>query len=315
MELYHLRTFVAVAEEGNLTRAAKRLHLSQPAVSGHIKSLEEALELRLFQRESSGMSLTAAGRDLLAEAQKVLAAAGEFTRRAQHYQRGVVAGRLRIGTVSDPATIRVGDLLAAAVQRHPQLELELHHEMTGAALDGLREGRLDASYYYGDAPEPPLTALPLRQFVYRVVAPAAWAARINGAGWDEIAASPWVLTPKISTHYRLVQRLFDERGLGMPTHQVAADDESLLANLVASGLGLALLREDRAEELCQQAQLCIWPAARLNTTLWFVCDGQRADEPALKALFTLLRELWPARPPGTAVAESPPTVELDLRRA
>ena len=69
MELYQLRSFVAVAEAGHLTRAADRLHISQPAVSAQIKALEEELEVELFQRRSSGMALTAAGKRLLGEAQ------------------------------------------------------------------------------------------------------------------------------------------------------------------------------------------------------------------------------------------------------
>ena len=65
MELYQLRSFAAVAEENHLTRAAERLHLSQPAVSGHIKALEGELGVRLFERASTGMELTAAGKELL----------------------------------------------------------------------------------------------------------------------------------------------------------------------------------------------------------------------------------------------------------
>ena len=62
MELYQLRTFAAVAEESHLTRAAERLHLSQPAVSGHIKALEGELGVRLFDRAPTGMELTSGRR-------------------------------------------------------------------------------------------------------------------------------------------------------------------------------------------------------------------------------------------------------------
>src|SRR5882724_6300171 len=121
MDLYQLRTFSAVAEEGHLTRAAERLHLSQPAVSGQIKALESEFELRLFERLTTGMEIT---------------------------------GTLRIGTVSDPQTIRVGELLSCAVRRFPGLELELHHEMSGIALENVRDRKLDASFYFGDEPGP-----------------------------------------------------------------------------------------------------------------------------------------------------------------
>src|SRR5215831_11754438 len=132
MELYQLRTFSAVAEERHLTRAAERLHLSQPAVSGQIKALENEFEVRLFDRLATGMELTAAGRELLNHASKVLLAA-ESLRHAARNLAGEISGTLRIGTVSDPSTIRIGELLSCAVRRFPGLELELHHEMSGAA--------------------------------------------------------------------------------------------------------------------------------------------------------------------------------------
>ncbi|HXU65990.1 MAG TPA: LysR family transcriptional regulator, partial [Casimicrobiaceae bacterium] len=74
MELYQLRSFAAVAELGHLTRAAERLHVSQPAVSAQIKALEDELSVLLFERGATGMALTAAGRALLPEALRVIAA-------------------------------------------------------------------------------------------------------------------------------------------------------------------------------------------------------------------------------------------------
>ena len=72
MEIYQLKTFVAVAAEGNLTRAADRVFTSPPAVSAQLKALEDELGVRLFDRNSRGMSLTSAGEQLLHEAQRDL---------------------------------------------------------------------------------------------------------------------------------------------------------------------------------------------------------------------------------------------------
>jgi DNA-binding transcriptional LysR family regulator len=296
MELYQLRTFAAVAEEGHLTRAAERLHVSQPAVSGQIKALEQELDVRLFDRSASGMVLTVAGKALLASAQRVLTAAEELKQNARRLT-GEIAGVLRIGTVSNPASIRIGDLLAAAVERHPRLELELQHEVSGAALEAVREGRLDASFYFGDAPGRDVFALKLREPVYCVAAPAAWAAKIESADWAEIAALPWILTPALSTHNRLVTRLFEEQGVEPPQSRVEADQESVIETLVVSGVGVSLLREELAEERAAAGEICIWNKARLRTTLWFVCAAGREEDPLLKALIEVLRETWPlARP-------------------
>jgi DNA-binding transcriptional LysR family regulator len=301
MELYQLRTFVAVAEAGHLTQASERLHLSQPAVSAHIKALEQELEIRLFERTATGMELTAAGRELLAHAQKVLDAAEEMKNAAMEL-KGEVVGTLRIGTVSDPASNRLGELLAFAVKRHPRLKLELHHEMTGAALEAVRDGELDGSFYFGDEPGSEFVALPLRQFVYLIAAPAAWADRVKHADWAEMAALPWVRTPTISTHTRLIEALFIEHGVDPPPNQIEADDESVLVNLVIAGVGVSLMRDDIAREQVKAGEICVWPKARLRTMLWFVSDAQRAGEPLIDALLGLVCEVWGLDPSRRAQA-------------
>ena len=299
MELYQIRAFVAVAELGHLTRAAERLHVSQPAVSGQIKALEQELGLRLFERSASGMVLTVAGKELLATAQRVLTAAEDMKQKARRLT-GEIAGVLRVGTVSNPASLRVGDLLAAVVERNPRLQLELQHEVSGVALEAVREGRLDASFYFGDAPGRDVVALRLRDPVYCVAAPAAWADRIRSAGWAEIAAMPWILTPATSTHNRLVTRLFEEQGIAPPQRAVEADQESVIETLVVSGVGVSLLREELAKELAAAGEICIWDKARLRTTLWFVCAAGREEDPLLAALFSLLREIWQLPGEGAA---------------
>ncbi len=291
MELYQLRTFAAVAEEGHLTRAAERLHLSQPAVSGHIKALEQELDVRLFERAATGMALTEPGRQLLAHAQKVLSAA-EGVKRAAQQLHSEVTGLLHVGTVADPVDNRLGAVLSATVQRHPLLRLELHQTMSGTALESVRDGKLDASFYFGDVPAAPLFALPLRQLIYRVAAPAAWGARVRNAQWPDIAAMPWIRTPTLSTHTKLVSQLFAAHGLEAPEPAVLADDETVITSLVVSGLGVALVRDELARARVAEGELVIWPGAAIETTLWFVCPAARAEEPAISALVSLVREAW-----------------------
>jgi DNA-binding transcriptional LysR family regulator len=291
MELYQLRTFVAVADEGHLTRAAERLHLSQPAVSGHVKALEQELDVRLFERAATGMVLTEAGRQLLAHAQKVLSAA-EGVKRAALQLHGEVAGQLHVGTVADPVDNRLGAVFSAAVQRYPLLRLELHQTMSGTALESVREGGLDATFFFGDAPAAPLSALPLRQLIYRVAAPAAWAARVRNAEWREIADMPWIRTPTLSTHTRLVSQLFAAHGEQPPEPAVLADDETVIASLVAAALGVALVRDEVARARAADGELVIWPGVAIETTLWFVYPTAREEEPAISALVGLVRDAW-----------------------
>jgi len=294
MELYQLRTFAAVAEAGHLTRAAERLHLSQPAVSGHIKALEQELDVRLFDREATGMALTEPGRQLLGHALKVLSAAEGVKRTAQQLHTEV-AGVLHVGTVTDPADNRLGALLSAIVKKHPLLRLELHQAMSGTALESVRNGSLDATFFFGDAPAAPLTALPLRPLVYRLAAPSAWAARVRNAHWPEIAAMPWIRTPTLSTHTQLVTQLFASHGFAVPEPAMLADDETVITNLVSEGLGVALVRDEVAQARAADGDIVIWPGASIETMLWFVYPTARIDEPALSALLELVSDAWHLR--------------------
>ena len=147
--------------------------------------------------------------------------------------------------VSDPDFIRVGDLLAQAIETFPLLEIELHNEVSGAAFEKVRDGALDASFYYGSLSHPTVASLPLRDFAYRVAAPAAWSDRVEDASWDEIVAMPWIMTPPISTHNALAGELFHRHG-SSPAHRVEADHEAVISSLVVAGLGVSLMREDLA---------------------------------------------------------------------
>jgi DNA-binding transcriptional LysR family regulator len=298
MEFNRLKSFAAVAEAGHLTRAAEKLHISQPALSAQIKALEDELDLPLFERTPAGMTLTPAGRKLLAEAEKVLAAAQVLQAEARSL-KGEVGGKITLGSLSDPEFIRLGDFMTAAVERYPLLEIEFKHEITGLALEHVREGKLDGSFYYGDLNGSQVAGKSLREIGYRVAAPAAWRERIEGAGWDEIAAEPWILPPEVSTHHKLAQTLFQAHGTE-PAKLIGADHEAVVSSLVASGLGIALIREDVAERMAAASEICLWGDARVATTLWFIYLQSREHDPVVGALLAVLEDLWTPQSGGTA---------------
>jgi DNA-binding transcriptional LysR family regulator len=92
----------------------------------------------------------------------------------------------------------------------------------------------------------------------------------------------------------LVADLFAQQSLPPPTASVQADDERVIANLVVSGLGVALIRDDLARKLEREGQLVIWTRAAVETALWFVCLQRRTDEPAVAALLDVVRKTWKA---------------------
>jgi molybdate transport repressor ModE-like protein len=290
MELYQLRTFAAVAEAGHLTRAADRLHVSQPAVSAQIKALEETLDVRLFERGPGGMTLTGAGARLLEQASKVLSAAEELRNVAKSL-KGEIAGRLRIGTIGAPEFIRLGEFSSRAVKRFPMLELEFHAEVSGAALEAVRDGAFDASFYVGDLVHPNIVGVRLREMTFRVVAPAAWASRVQHADWPALAAMPWILMPPISTHRQLARTIFREHGVE-PIHVVEADQESLIANLVVSGVGVSLLPDPLALDMQAAGRVCISEKTVTPATLWFIYLRERANDPLIQGVVEVIQSLW-----------------------
>ena len=294
VELYQLRSFVEVAELGNLTRAAEKLHISQPALSAQIKALEDELEVALFERTPSGMVLTAAGKRLVGDAQMLLSAAQALRNEARAIKGGTT-GVARVGTVSDPQFIRVAELSNAAVERYPLIEIQFHHEVSGAAFEKVRDGGLDASFYYGELTHRSVASCPLREITYRIVAPAAWRERIGNAGWKEVAGEPWIMAPSISTHYQLANALFRKHDVA-PTKVVEADDEVVVSSLVVSGLGMALMREDLALEAEKAGEVCLWSDVRLPTTLQFLYLREREQDPVIDALLDIVKDVWNLRP-------------------
>lgn len=290
MELYQLRSFAAIAELGQLTRAAEKLHVSQPAVSAQLKALEEKLGLTLFERTASGMVLTASGARLLKEAEKVLAAARDLQNVALSF-KGQLAGKASIGTLSDPNLTRIGEFMSVSLARHPLLELELHQGVTGTALDNVRDGSLDASFYYGELRHASISGLRLRRLVFRVAAPVAWKDRLRLSGWEQVAAMPWIIPPPISSHHQLAYALLQQHGVG-PGRVVEADQEAVIASLVVSGVGIALMREEVAFEKAAAGEVCIWNDEQIESILWFVTQRQRQNDPVILALNQLQRELW-----------------------
>ena len=303
MELYQLRGFAAVAAVGHLTRAAERLHLSQPALSAQIKALEDELGVQLFERGPAGMALTPAGKRLLPEAAKVLADAASLHGKARAME-GSVAGHMRVGTLSDPAFIRLAEFLARATAQFPLLEIELRHEVSGAAFEKVRDGGLEASFYYGDLTHPAVGAIPLREITYRVAAPAAWRSKVWRATWPDIAALPWLMAPSISTHHVLATRLFAKRG-STPATLIEADNEAVIRSLVTSGLGVALVREDLALEGEAAGELVVLPETPLTTTLQFIYANDKREEPEMRALQDVIRDVWQVEPPERHAANDP----------
>jgi len=142
MELRHLRYFTAVAEEQNVTRAAARLHVSQPPLSRQIRDLEEELGVALFKRTAKSLELTEAGKVFLNEARAVLLRTDAAIQAVRAVAKGA-RGFVRVGYAPSLTVEILPNALKLFEQQHPGARVELHDCSTEEAARKLLEGKLD----------------------------------------------------------------------------------------------------------------------------------------------------------------------------
>lgn len=293
-----LRTFAAVAREGNVSRAAAKLFLSQPAVSLQLKELQSLLQLQLFTRTSTGVVLTRDGQALLAHAERALEGLDDFAAAAQRLGSRI-RGKLRVGTILDPEFTRLGAFLHELVLHAPDIRPELQHGMSGTTLARLHAGEIDVGYYIGDSlgdaraqrAVGTVHAEVLTRFTYRVVAPPGWEQRVQGKDWPTLVDLPWILTPPESVHARLLAARLDPLGVRQKGVALVDQEASMLA-LVRSGVGLALARDATAMQASQSEGLVIVDGVALETQLSFIARASARRSPVVDAALAAIARAW-----------------------
>ena len=148
MELRHLRTFLAVAEEGSFTRAGQRLHIAQPAVSVHVRQLEDELGVMLVDRSHRLIELTQAGALLHSEARGILRRLERAIGDVRRVGDGR-AGRLSVGFLPSLSNTPILPSLRRFGARNPSLALELHDLLKAELIRALQDGTVDVAFLYG----------------------------------------------------------------------------------------------------------------------------------------------------------------------
>ncbi len=300
MELYQLKTFVKIADEGSLTKAAELLFTSQPAISAQIKALEEELGVTLFDRTSRGMRLTAKGRLLYEQARDTLNAAAKLKSDAQQLQNELV-GELRVGVHTDFDYLRIGRLHRQLLARHPRIHPHFMQSMSTDILPDVRRGALDAGFFFGPCHFANLSVEGLSEVPMRVVAPASWRDRIEAASLEDLARLPWIYTSRDCPFFALTQALFTPLA-DEPDQVACVDSEDAVRELIRAGAGLSMLRFDDAARLQANGEAVCWNGDTPSIALGFAVQRQRAGEPLIAALRALVGEVW--RQPGDVPAHS-----------
>ncbi len=289
-DLVQLRTFVAVAEEQHLTRAAERLHLSQSAASAHIRSLEDRLGLQLFVRTNRSLELTRAGRDLSLKARAMLNEEALFASYARQL-RGKIEGRIVVASTSEPGT-KLGQIVFRLRELHPLITVDLLSRTSTGTRQALIAGEADIGLLLGPPINAAFTHFQLMLVPYRVAGPAAWSDAIETAGLAELAALPW-LTPSSSNAYSgMLGQMFGSKGLDL--NSVMTFDNSAVGRAaLQAGVGMMLLREEHALQGEREGYLAVSPIARSDVMLSVAVQAGRADDPLIKAFLEAAGGCWP----------------------
>jgi DNA-binding transcriptional LysR family regulator len=246
MELYQLRSFVAVAEEAHVGRAAVRLHLSQPTVSRQIAVLERHLGVPLFTRGHRGLTLTPAGKTFLDGARGILRAVDAATRDVWRASRGEV-GTLRVGFVQSATYGVVPRLVGRFRAAFPDVWLDLRPMTTLRQIAALRAGDLDVGVLRPGQPAggwwPDVRTVEVSRDPFVVALPAGHRLAAGAAvPLVELADEAFVLYPAEagSTGHDSILELCAGAGF-VPRVVHAGQDAQTIVALVGAGLGVSLL--------------------------------------------------------------------------
>jgi DNA-binding transcriptional LysR family regulator len=290
MELRQLEYFVAVAETANFTRAAERVHISQPGVSAQIRALEHELGQPLFDRSGKTVRLTEAGTVVLPHARAALAA-GNSVREAVDELAGLVHGQVAVGMVTACGFQGLFDELADFHAAHPGIDIALSEDTSDILVDAVRSGRLDLALVGIAGPTP-------SDLDSSVIADEALVAAVPH---DDPLATRTTISLRALQERDLVclprgtgvRTAFDNACAGArlrPRVALEASAPDVVAGLAVRGLGVAVLSESMTLglEAALHSLAIVEPRLRSRLELVWRADGPTA--PAAAALVAHARQ-------------------------
>lgn len=287
MELRHLRLFCLVAEELNLTRAAQRLHMTQPPLSRQIKALEEELGSQLFRRGPQGLALTATGQVFYEHARQILdkvETSAATIRRMERSQRPLFS----IGFVP---SVFYGQLplLARELRQKDKAELSLVELTTVQQIQALKAGRIDIGFGRLRVDDPDVEQRVLFDEPLLAALPTGHPLEGTRPSLEELARYPLILFPARPrpSLADMVQGLFHRRGLKIQVVQETNELQTALG-LVASNLGITLVPEQVRN--VQRQGIDYVPLADTSLTTPVICSRRRgeADTPLMREVDAIL---------------------------
>ena len=290
MELRQLRYFVAVAEEGNISRAAKKIFLTQPALSRQIKALEDEIGQCLLERQAHSIRLTPVGEALLREARELLQHAEQVLERVRAAGRGV---RLRVGYAPSLAAGMLSAAVENFTQAHPNAHVELFDLSTAEMLAGLEGGKLDVALSVGQQRE-------TRGLKWTPLVRLTWQLAVNRnhslARRSQVTPAEVAREPLLVFCQRDYPEYWDFITDWLRDHrqrpQIAGEHDGVdsLMAAVESGLGVAIVTKRTARLVPERVRLKKLSAAPKPLCIAVGHRANRADDKPLAVFVAELRK-------------------------
>ena len=240
MEIHQLRYFVAVADEGNFSRAAAKVRVAQPSLSQQIRKLEAEIGQPLFDRLPRSVVLTEAGRCFIDYARQILASIGD-ARRCVDELTEAVTGKLAVGAIPTIAPYVLPELVVKFQKDYPEVTLELVEDVTDGITRRIDAGELDVALASTCEPSPTLRRQSLgNEPLLALVPETDPLATKTLVELDDLKSQRFLLLHEMHCLSQQVHHLLDTRRL-RPEIALAGSQLTTIARMVAAGIGVSIV--------------------------------------------------------------------------
>lgn len=289
-EFNHLKAFVTIARESNLTRSAGLLHLSQSAISKQIRLLEDEFGFELFTRMNRGMKLTDKGRVLLPYAEGALDALGRIQKKVESLNN-TFGGFITIGLNTDARFLKAGPINQQLADRYPSLNVIYTTSYSVLTAELLAHGKIDIGFLYGGDPGPGIECEKIADVKFFTVIPRHFLEDIPVLTHRAVSGLPWIWVKEDCPFFPVLSEMAAHQSV-KPVHTLTAVDESIVQELVKDGQGVAIIREDEARALVRQDKAVIWDEGTHTLPLHISWLRSNSDHPRIMAVVQIICELF-----------------------
>jgi DNA-binding transcriptional LysR family regulator len=288
-----LLLLVALAEEGNIHRAAQVLNMTQPAASKLLKDLEDVLEVSLFDRLPRGMRATWYGEAMIRHARVALASLNQAHDEVQALKAGRF-GQVCVGAITSPGIMLLPQAVSAVKAAHPSLRVSVQIETSDILMERMAQGKMDmlvarlfarhdkTALRYEALAEEPAVAM---------VRPGHPLLSVDNLGLRDLVNSSWIVPPEGSVLRHRFDLMFREEGLDAPADLIETTALLFITKMIDEGDVVCLAAHDVAQYYAKHGVVAVLPIAlpcRMDA-FGLITRTDRALSPAAKVMLRALK--------------------------